>query len=129
MKPIESMTIRRKLKRRNLLKLAVEKWLFGKLDEVEMDEPDDEELLRIAEGDAAKAKTYRESVEAVRNGEWWMDSDPKTGRLFSNLTNLKRELRGHLRVEGQGLVEIDIKNSQPTFLALLCRQHGIRADR
>jgi hypothetical protein len=123
------VAIRRKLKRRNRLKLPVHKWLFGKLREVEMDEPADDELLRIAEGDAAKAKTYGQAVEAIRNGEWWMELAPKTGRLFSNITNLKRELRGHLRVKGEPLVEMDIRNSQPTFLALLCLRHGIHADR
>jgi hypothetical protein len=129
LRPIENVAIRRKLKRRNRLKLPVHKWLFGKLREVEMDEPADDELLRIAEGDAAKAKTYGQAVEAIRNGEWWMELAPKTGRLFSNITNLKRELRGHLRVKGEPLVEMDIRNSQPTFLALLCLRHGIHADR
>ena len=129
LKPIESMTIRRTLKRMNRLTLPVHKWLFGKLDEVKIVEPGDDELLRIAEGDEAKVLTYRQSVDTVRNGEWWMECDQRTGRLFSNLTNLKRELRCRLRVKGHPLVETDIRNSQPTFLALLCLRHGIHADR
>jgi hypothetical protein len=128
LRPIESGTIRRKLKRRNRLKLPVEKWLFNNLDRVAIAEVTDDELLHLAEGDETKALTYRHAVHAVRNGEWWMETDPKTGRLFSNLTNLKRELRDRLRVERRALVEIDIRNSQPTFLALLCRQHGIPSD-
>ena len=74
LKPIESPTIRRNLKRRNRLKLPVEKWLFRKLWEVRIGEVTEEELLQIAEDDRGKVWTYRHAIEAIQNGEWWMET-------------------------------------------------------
>lgn len=39
-----------------------------------------------------------------------------TGRVFNNITGLKRELRPTLRVQGQHLSSIDIVNAQPALL-------------
>ena len=40
------------------------------------------------------------------------------GRFHSAVTRLKREARPHLSINGKGLVNIDIANSQPLFLGL-----------
>lgn len=40
-----------------------------------------------------------------------------TGRHFTPFTNLPRELRGFLRINGKPLVELDIRNSQPLIFA------------
>jgi hypothetical protein len=60
---------------------------------------------------------YRRSVEAIHNGEYYMITDYKTGRLFTNFTNLWNELREFLRIEGERVDEIDIANSQPLLAA------------
>lgn len=62
---------------------------------------------------------YRRSVEAIHNGEHYMITDYKTGRLFNNFTNLWSDLREFLRIEGEGVAEIDIANSQPLLAANL----------
>ncbi len=49
--------------------------------------------------------------------EWYFVAD-EYGRVHHNISCLKRELRKHLRVNGQGLVELDIANSQPLFCGL-----------
>ena len=46
-------------------------------------------------------------------------------RFHSNLTRLKAEARRALRVNGKPLAEIDIKNSQPLFLAKLLKERGV----
>jgi hypothetical protein len=47
---------------------------------------------------------------------FFLEVDPITGRVFTNLTSLPRELRPYLRYEGKSLVEIDISNAQPLLL-------------
>ena len=49
--------------------------------------------------------------------EWYFVAD-EYGRVHHNISCLKRELRKHLRVDGEGLVELDIANSQPLFCGL-----------
>lgn len=54
----------------------------------------------------------------------------RTGRLYTPISNLKKELRQGLRVEGKRLVELDIKASIPTILEiLLSKEGGKRFDR
>ena len=56
--------------------------VLGKLWEVEIEDVSDDELLRFAEGDEEKAKTYRDSVLAIRNREWWMSRAGHGKALF-----------------------------------------------
>ena len=52
------------------------------------------------------------------------------GRVHTNLTNLKSDLRKHLRVDGEPLVNLDIRNSQPLVFAALLKEHfGSKAGR
>jgi hypothetical protein len=48
--------------------------------------------------------------------------------LSSNIANLVREARPYLRIDGQSLVEIDIKNSQPLFIGLIAKAAGVPCD-
>jgi len=64
------------------------------------------------------------SAEFIRQGDWRLSVDP-FGRVHTNVSNLKRELRQHLSVDGRRLVNLDIANSQPLFLAL----HTLRGER
>lgn len=45
--------------------------------------------------------------------------DQKSGRMFTAITNLSKELRGCLRINGVPLVELDIASSQPLLLSRL----------
>lgn len=57
--------------------------------------------------------------EGVRDGDWqWHVCE--FGRVYNNLTGLKRSLRRHLRVDGEPLVSCDVRNSQPLLVGLLC---------
>ena len=52
------------------------------------------------------------------NGDVTFKIDTTAGRFHSNLTNMPRGLRKYLRINGEQLVEIDIRNCQP-FLSIL----------
>jgi hypothetical protein len=67
-----------------------------------------------------------DQLQIIQDGLWQFNSKDAFGwRFHSNLTRLKTEARKSLRVHGKALVEIDIKNSQPLFLAKLLKERGI----
>ena len=53
-----------------------------------------------------------------------LNIDYKTGRMFTAITNLSKELRGCLEIDGEQLVELDIASSQPLLLSTLYQDHG-----
>jgi hypothetical protein len=67
------------------------------------------------------AKRYKAiyAINKFANQEFYYSVDDNVGRFHSNLTNIKRELRNFITYDGQKLVNIDIKNSQPLFSTLL----------
>lgn len=50
-----------------------------------------------------------------------------TGRVFNSISNMKSSVRRSLRFEGQPLVHIDLKNSQPALLGYLVRDREVFA--
>ena len=67
------------------------------------------------------AKRYKAiyAINKFANQEFYYSVDDNVGRFHSNLTNIKREIRNFITYDGQKLVNIDIKNSQPLFSTLL----------
>lgn len=59
------------------------------------------------------------SIDKIYRENFFFNVDEKVGRLHTNLTNLNSELRNFLSYEGQSLVSIDLKNSQPFLLSAL----------
>jgi len=66
-------------------------------------------------------KRYRaiNAINKIANHEIYYSVDENVGRFHSNLTNFKKELRKYITYNGQKLVNVDIKNSQPLFSTLL----------
>ncbi|VVB81364.1 Uncharacterised protein [uncultured archaeon] len=59
-------------------------------------------------------------LNVLNEKEYYFSTDTKTGRVFTNYTNLKREFRSFIQsANGEPLVELDIRNSQPLLLASL----------
>jgi hypothetical protein len=59
---------------------------------------------------------------AIRNlevGNWYYSREGDDNRLHSNLTNLSANLRQFLTSNGSKLVSLDVKSSQPFFMALI----------
>jgi hypothetical protein len=63
-------------------------------------------------------EAMNEVIGQIDAKHFWMENDPNTGRVFSTITNLKKQLRKYLRVDGVPVVEVDISNSQPLFLSI-----------
>lgn len=59
------------------------------------------------------------SIDLLYSNDSHFTVSSLSGRFYSTVTNLKRELRPFLRYDGQTLVEVDIANSQPFFLNFL----------
>lgn len=70
----------------------------------------------------------QKAVHALVHRRHWFIRGPRSQRAFNNLTNLPRELRPFLSIQGQTLHQVDIRNSQPLFLYLVLRDRpGIPA--
>ncbi len=83
-------------------------------------------LKRQAQRIAVTNDEISDQLQIIRDGLWRFNSKDGFGwRFHSNLTRLKAEARRWLRVNGKPLAEIDIKNSQPLFLAKLLKERGI----
>jgi hypothetical protein len=66
----------------------------------------------------SRLAAWQMQVIAIEERRLTFSSDPKTGRVFHNLSNLAKPLRrGAARLNGEALAEVDIKNSQPYLLA------------
>lgn len=63
-------------------------------------------------------------VDIINSGEVgdYYKSDESGFRFHTPITRLKSQLRKHLRYDGQRLIELDIKSSQPYLLQLLLQQ-------
>lgn len=95
------------------------------LQRITIDHPAAEaELDALSEGASPEQidgySGQRMLCEGVRDGDWqWHVCE--FGRVYNNLTGLKRSLRRHLRVDGEPLVSCDVRNSQPLLVGLLCK--------
>jgi hypothetical protein len=103
----------------------VDRWLRAQLYQLALTDIDEGflktvALLSVKENGGTidnKLEAYHYVLERLRKQEHAWQPDAQ-GRRYSLVTNLKRELRSLLRVEGKQLQQIDISNSQLTFLAL-----------
>jgi len=57
-------------------------------------------------------------LDQISQREFFFKSDIH-GRVHSNISNLSKSLRKHLLVDNKTIIELDIQNSQPFFLAIL----------
>lgn len=57
----------------------------------------------------------------IGNSKLWVKRKDPQSRIYSSITNLNREFREHLLLDGQKLVKLDIKSCQPYILAKLSK--------
>jgi hypothetical protein len=57
------------------------------------------------------------NVERINDGVFFFNIDQTSGRLHTNLTNLQSDLRNFITYNGEKLVSLDFRNSQP-FMGL-----------
>ena len=79
----------------------------------------------------ADRQSYRRiAYDLISDETWFFSSDKNTGRVFHNVSNCPKELRPYLRLDGRGLVEVDIRNCQPMLLgSLYSDRHSAEAKR
>jgi hypothetical protein len=79
---------------------------------------------------AADTEAYNRvmaSATRIINGDIFYNIDSTSGRFHSNVTNCPRGFRPHLRVNGQPLVNIDVKSCQP-YLSTIILTDPIKAS-
>jgi hypothetical protein len=69
---------------------------------------------------------HAQVLQLVNDGGRVQNSEDKSGgRFFSNITNMKKELRKYLRVDGERLMEVDVRNCQPLTLVPVLEEQGV----
>lgn len=64
------------------------------------------------------------SATRIMNGDIRYKIDNTSGRFHSNVTNMARALRPYLRVKGEPLINIDVRNSQPYLTTIILTNPG-----
>lgn len=64
------------------------------------------------------------SATRIMNGDITYMRDSTSGRFHSNVTNCPKGFRPYLRVNGEPLINIDIKNSQPYLSTIILTNPG-----
>jgi hypothetical protein len=64
------------------------------------------------------------SATRIMNGDIYYSIDNTSGRFHSNITNMAKGLRPYLRIKGEPLVNIDVKNSQPYLSTIILTDPG-----
>ena len=100
------------------------KYLLECLDNVEIDYPTASSYLEeIYDKDLRELNhaynCAKISIDSIKDKNWFFTVSPVVNRVFTNVSNLKSELRRYLTYQGKKLVEIDITNSQPLLLYTL----------
>lgn len=104
------------------VRLDVHRFLRDKMKCLEMDV---DRALLLLEGDRNRELLKIPALQ-IANGDNRLFTVCRYGRIHTDLTHLKRTLRPCLHVAGEQLVSIDIRNSQPLFLALLILVRSLR---
>ncbi|SEM32889.1 hypothetical protein SAMN05421856_102429 [Chryseobacterium taichungense] len=92
------------------------KWFYEGL------EIDSEQAILEAqkEPEFLKRQSYLLGIEKLKNNEYWFTRNKYSdNRLHTPLTNLSKKLRPFLKFDGEKLVNLDIRCSQPYFLVVL----------
>lgn len=125
--PIISIDLNSKLERKKLyrkkLKIPTKfKKLYEFLNHLEIDYDKAIQHLKNIQPNInlQQYNNYLISIEKIHNKDYFFKNDRNTGRLFTNLTNLKKDFRQFLKLKKENLIEIDVKNSQPLLLNVLC---------
>ena len=78
-----------------------------------------QDRLNLVDNPESKMNYRLMNLLKLNDEDWRFHVDDTAGRLHTNLTVLKRELRSYLTYEGNTLTSLDIKCSQPTLSLLV----------
>lgn len=81
-----------------------------------------EQMVSNNEIDIWKYYQNRININNILTKQWYFKRDDTAGRIHTNITNLKKELRPYLSINGIKLVEKDISNCQPLVSIILLHE-------
>ena len=101
--------------------------LLADLKLIEIEDLIEKDLWGWCGGDVIKYNCAAMSVDKIRDKDFF-GTKCKNGRFHTNVTNLKRELRARLTINGQPLRFYDISCSQPLFLGLIAKKYLLQSQ-
>ena len=128
---------KRHLRKNKYTTQAVVTWLRRNLARIQVAIPTRQELQAIANPTGLRtqkqtdelAGIFRDQLLLLRDQPIIFEIDEFGRRVHTPLTRLKSELRRYLTVNGQHPIELDIKNCQPTCLAIELQAQGIKCPK
>lgn len=90
--------------------------------ELELPEDIEEKSDTSEELDANNYDRTKFHIENIKNKSGFFTESQRTGRQYNFVTNMPKWLRQQLTHNGERLIEIDISQCQPTFLASLYQE-------
>lgn len=75
-----------------------------------------------------KIKDMKSKIRSIQKKKFRPSVSNSNHRLISVITNLNRELRYYLKINGNRLVEVDMKSSQPYVLGSILTDRFFRGD-
>lgn len=81
--------------------------------------------VKVFESDATTIARCNKAIFTINNGYMVAKRPIEGSRVYCDVTNLKRELREHLRLNGRKLCSIDIRNSQPLIASILIKGYWL----
>jgi hypothetical protein len=73
-------------------------------------------------------KDMKSKIRSIQNKKFRQSVSKSNHRLISVITNLKKELRYYIRINGNRLVEVDMKSSQPYILGSILTDRFFSGD-
>ncbi|PZF72593.1 hypothetical protein DN068_12060 [Taibaiella soli] len=78
---------------------------------------------KVLEPDETTIARCTKAVFTINEGYLFATRPVKDSRVYSAITNLNREFRSSIRLNGKKIVGIDIRNSQPLLACILIRHY------
>lgn len=103
------------------ININLRKKLVDDLYHVNLDYEKSKKYLKDFKIDNIKYLKNINSIEGIKSGYIFFKFD-SFGRLHTNFTVLKKHIRqNYIKIDGEEVTELDIKNSQPFFFAVLLK--------
>ena len=92
---------------------------YESLKHLDFNESELKDVLNAEYTDNELKSLERLKLNKLKNEKHWTYKTGKTNRLYTPITNIKKEVRKLLRYKGENLVEVDVVNSIPFFSLVL----------
>lgn len=115
-----------KIEQKGLISGSQYKYIFSCLEKVEIDYEAAKEFLNKNALTFEQYNSWNCSIDMIHHKDWFFVVDKTAGRVHNNITNLPKIFRPFLSFNGQKLIEIDLRNSQPLLFNILISRYLLR---